>query len=201
MADPSRLNFSSPDRRLRSSGPPIARGRSLSTGGPAIPRPRVAGQLRLLISGESRGREVATLAADPLIASHTGSIAGQLGLRRLWELTPTLQQLFGSPVTDVSAPLRLAGHRPFGYPGWAAEVGVLQKIDGLNNSVSQAEADNWATAMLSHCEEVCPRQFHVKGADHTHWFADLGFSGQNLGQAGSATVVHGYAYWTGALDH
>jgi len=85
VADPSRLNFSSPDRRLRSSGPPIARGRSLITGGPAIPRPRVAGQLRLLISGESRGREVATLAADPLIASHTGSIAAQLRLRRFWE--------------------------------------------------------------------------------------------------------------------
>jgi len=55
----------------------------------------------------------------------------------------------------------LAGHRPFGYPGWAAEVGVLQKIDGLNNSVSQAEADNWAIAMLSHCEGVCPGQFHA----------------------------------------
>jgi hypothetical protein len=54
----------------------------------------------------------------------------------------------------------LAGHRPFGYPGWAPEVGVLQKIDSLNNSVSPAEADNWATAMLSQCEEVCPGQFH-----------------------------------------
>ncbi len=81
------------------------------------------------------------------------------------------------------------------------EVGVLQKIDSLNNSVSQDEADNWATTMLSHCQEVCPGKFHVNGVDHTHWFADLGFSRQNLGQAGSATVVHCYAYWTGALDH
>jgi endo-1,4-beta-mannosidase len=81
------------------------------------------------------------------------------------------------------------------------EVGVLQKIDSLNNSVSQDEADNWATAMLLHCEKVCPGKFHVNGVDHTHWFADLGFSRQNLGQAGSATVVHCYAYWTGALDH
>jgi len=95
----------------------------------------------------------------------------------------------------------LAVHRPFGYPGWAAEVGVLQKIDSLNNSVLQAEADNWAIAMLSHCEGVCPGQFHVNEADHTHWFADLGFSRQNLGQAGSATVVHCYTHWTGALDH
>jgi hypothetical protein len=81
------------------------------------------------------------------------------------------------------------------------EVGVLQKIDSLNNSVSQDEADDWSTAMLSHCEQICPGKFHVNGVDHTHWFADLGFSRKNLGQAGSATVVHCYALWTGALDH
>jgi hypothetical protein len=55
--------------------------------------------------------------------------------------------------------------------------------------------------MLAHCEQVSPEKFHVNGVDHTHWFADLGFSRQNLGHAGSATVVHCYAYWTGALDH
>jgi hypothetical protein len=76
VADPSCLSFSSPDRRLRSSGPPIALGRSLIADGRAIPRPRVARQLRLLICGESRGCEVATLRETPLIASHTGSIAG-----------------------------------------------------------------------------------------------------------------------------
>jgi endo-1,4-beta-mannosidase len=81
------------------------------------------------------------------------------------------------------------------------EVGVLQKIDTLKNSVSQDEADNWATTMLAHCEEICPGKFHVNGVDDTHWFADMGFSRQNLGQVGSATVVHCYAYWTGALDH
>lgn len=100
MADPSCLSFSSPDRRLRFSGPPIALGRSLITGGRAIPRPLVARQLR--ISGESGVCEVATLAGAPLIASHTASIAGPLGLRPLWE--HELQQFFGSPVADVSLP-------------------------------------------------------------------------------------------------
>jgi endo-1,4-beta-mannosidase len=81
------------------------------------------------------------------------------------------------------------------------EVGVLQKNDELNNGVSQAQADSWATAMLSHCEQIAPGKFHVNGVDHTHWFADLGFTRSNLARTGSATVVHCYAYWTGALDH
>ncbi len=80
-------------------------------------------------------------------------------------------------------------------------VGVLQKIDSLNNTVSQDEADNWATTMLAHCERISPGRFHVNGVDDTHWFADMGFSRENLARAGSATVVHCYAYWTGALDH
>lgn len=81
------------------------------------------------------------------------------------------------------------------------EVGVLQKNGRLNNLVSQTQADEWATAMLSHCEQVAPGRFHVNGVDHTHWFADLGFTRRNLARTGSATVVHCYAHWAGALDH
>ena len=95
----------------------------------------------------------------------------------------------------------IGGHPRFLGFDLGNEVGVLQKIDNLKNSVSQEEADNWASIMLAHCEQICPGKFHVNGVDHTHWFADLGFSRQNLGHAGSATVVHCYAYWTGALDH
>jgi hypothetical protein len=102
VADPSRLNFSSPDRRLSSSGSPIACGRSLITGGWAIPRPRVALQLRPLISGESCACEVATLAGDPpdresprfhRRSTHTPSAPGTLTATVLW-----------LPVTDVSVP-------------------------------------------------------------------------------------------------
>jgi hypothetical protein len=85
VADPSRLNFPSPDRKLRSGGPPIARGRSLNAGGRAMPRPQVAGQLRLFIRGENRGCEVETLAEDPPNREDAGSIAGQRRVRPLWK--------------------------------------------------------------------------------------------------------------------
>jgi hypothetical protein len=71
------------------------------------------------------------------------------------------------------------------------KVGVLQKIDNLNNTVSQDEADNWATTMLAHCERISPGRFHVNGVDDTHGSADAIFF--NHGQcctAGSRLFVH-----------
>jgi len=82
----------SPDRDDHCGGPELSE--------LLVTRPTVARQLR--ISGESGVCEVATLAGAPLIASHTASIAGPLGLRPLWE--HELQQFFGSPVADVSLP-------------------------------------------------------------------------------------------------
>jgi len=94
VADPSCLSFSSPDRRLRFSGPPIALGRSLITGGRAIPRPLVARQLR--ISGESGVCEVATLAgAPPNRESHSFHCRSTRTPSALGTRTPTVLWLPG----------------------------------------------------------------------------------------------------------
>lgn len=76
------------------------------------------------------------------------------------------------------------------------ELGVL--MHG-HNAATPEQADTWADEMFRTCEEVAPGKFHVNGVDHGHWFADRGFSRRSLATAGQATVVHGYAYFTGAL--
>jgi endo-1,4-beta-mannosidase len=77
------------------------------------------------------------------------------------------------------------------------ELGVLQQRDF---PVTTAQADAWAREMLSYCEQVAPGRFHVNGVDHTHWFANYGFSRENLANAGAATVLHAYILFTGALE-
>jgi hypothetical protein len=76
------------------------------------------------------------------------------------------------------------------------ELGVLQR---LNNPATPPQSDAWSTEILGFCEKVAPGKFHVNGTDHKHWFADFGFTRQNLATTGSATIVHAYAYFTGAL--
>jgi hypothetical protein len=78
------------------------------------------------------------------------------------------------------------------------EIGVLQ---GLSNPVTAERADAWATEVLETCERLAPDKFHVNGADDSHWFAEFGFSRENLARTGQATVVHCYVFFTGALDH
>jgi endo-1,4-beta-mannosidase len=78
------------------------------------------------------------------------------------------------------------------------ELGVLQAI---SNRVTSEQADAWGTEILAYCEAIAPGKFHVNGADDSHWFADFGFSRQNLATTGQATVVHCYVFFTGALDH
>jgi len=78
------------------------------------------------------------------------------------------------------------------------ELGVLQ---GINNPASQPQADAWAEQILGHCDTVAPGRFHVNGVDHQHWFADFGFSRENLATAGHASVVHSYGVFTGAFEH
>ncbi|MGB8477634.1 MAG: DUF4038 domain-containing protein [Acidobacteriaceae bacterium] len=77
------------------------------------------------------------------------------------------------------------------------EIDVLQGTTG--NQATLSEADHWANAMFSELEQLAPEKFHVNGVDHLPWFADSGFSRHNLATAGSATVLHCYAYFTGAL--
>lgn len=78
------------------------------------------------------------------------------------------------------------------------EIGVLQ---GISNPVTPEQADAWAMEILACCEGIAPGKFHVNGADDSHWFADFGFSRENLARTGQATVVHCYVFFTGALDH
>jgi len=89
-----------------------------------------------------------------------------------------------------------AGHRRFLGFDIGNELGVLQ---GLNNPVTQPQADTWATGILSYCDTIAPGRFHVNGVDHQHWFADFGFSRENLATAGHASVVHSYGLFTGAF--
>jgi endo-1,4-beta-mannosidase len=77
------------------------------------------------------------------------------------------------------------------------ELGVLQ---GISNPVTSPQADAWATEILAYCEAIAPGKFHVNGADDSHWFADFGFSRQNLANTGQATVAHCYVFFTGTLD-
>jgi len=78
------------------------------------------------------------------------------------------------------------------------ELGVLQ---GISNPVTTPQADAWGREVLAYCDQIAPGKFHVNGADDSHWFADFGFSRQNLANSGAATVVHCYVFFTGALDH
>jgi len=92
----------------------------------------------------------------------------------------------------------VGGHRRFLGFDVGNELGVLQ---GISNPVTSAEADAWGREMLSYCESIAPGKLHVNGADDSHWFADFGFSRENLATTGQATVVHCYVFFTGALDH
>ena len=92
----------------------------------------------------------------------------------------------------------IGAHRRFLGFDLGNELGVLQNEN--NNPVSQKEADAWATEMFRYCDEIAPGKFHVNGADDSHYFADFGFSRQNLATTGHATVVHSYVFFTGALD-
>ncbi len=77
------------------------------------------------------------------------------------------------------------------------ELGVL--MTGAN-AVTTAQADAWATRMLGHCDRLAPGGFHVNGADHSHWFADFGFSRSTLANTGAATAIHSYIYFDGVLN-
>src|SRR5574337_270879 len=78
------------------------------------------------------------------------------------------------------------------------EIGVLL---GLNDPATTPDADAWAKEILAHCDAIAPGKFHVNGVDDSHWWADFGFSRENLANTGHATIVHSYVYFSGALDH
>ncbi len=77
------------------------------------------------------------------------------------------------------------------------ELGVLMTGP---NAVQPPRADRWATEMLQTCSRIAPGRFHVNGADHSHWFADFGFSRSTLANTGAATAIHSYIYFDGVLS-
>lgn len=91
----------------------------------------------------------------------------------------------------------LGQHRRFLGFDIGNELGVL--MTG-SNAVRQSLADQWAMEMLQACSQVAPGRFHVNGADHSHWFADFGFSRSTLANTGAATAIHSYIYFDGVLD-
>ncbi len=91
----------------------------------------------------------------------------------------------------------LASHRRFLGFDIGNELGVL--MTGTN-SATTPQADQWATQMLDLCETLAPDRLHVNGADHSHWFADFGFSRSTLANTGAATAIHSYIYFDGVLE-
>lgn len=80
------------------------------------------------------------------------------------------------------------------------EINVLQETTS-GNDASLNESDLWATNLLARLARLAPGRFHVNGADDGPWFSDSGFSRRNLATTGAATILHCYAYWTGALKY
>ncbi|WP_232481457.1 glycoside hydrolase 5 family protein [Arthrobacter sp. YN] len=80
----------------------------------------------------------------------------------------------------------------------ANEPSVL--ISETRNITNRAEADGWAKEMLSHCEDVAPGKFHTVGMDHVPWLSEHPFSRGVLAGTGSATPIHAWIFFTGALE-
>lgn len=80
------------------------------------------------------------------------------------------------------------------------EINVLQEATA-GNQANLAQADAWATTLLKKLAQIAPGKFHVNGADDGPWFSDSGFTRQNLATTGAATILHCYAYFTGALKY
>jgi hypothetical protein len=91
----------------------------------------------------------------------------------------------------------IGSHRRFLGFDIGNELGVL--MTGAN-AVEPVLADQWAGEILNTCSQFAPGRFHVNGADHSHWFADFGFSRSTLANTGAATAIHSYIYFDGVLD-
>ena len=76
------------------------------------------------------------------------------------------------------------------------EINVLHDF---GNPASVEESDRWAVEILDYAKQIAPGKFHVNGLDESPWFSDSGFSRSCAGTAGAASIVHCYAYFTGAL--
>jgi hypothetical protein len=77
------------------------------------------------------------------------------------------------------------------------ELNVLHYGD---NTTTLEQADAWQAQMFEHCYQVAPDGFHVNGVDHQPWLSQTGFSRSALASQGSASVLHAWVFFTGALQ-
>jgi endo-1,4-beta-mannosidase len=77
------------------------------------------------------------------------------------------------------------------------ELSVLQYGD---DRTSLEHADAWQKDLFLHLEQIAPNKFHVNGVDHQPWFAHKAFSRHALASLGSATSLHMWVEFTGALQ-
>lgn len=107
------------------------------------------------------------------------------------EVITAQRELFSAIATAIAAHPRFLGF------DLGNELGVLHQF---GQPATPSEADDWAGAMLAHCEALAPGKLHVNGVDHIHWFNDVGFSRPHLATAGAATSLHTWIKFTGALE-
>ncbi len=69
-----------------------------------------------------------------------------------------------------------------------------------DHTVTREQCDNWATKMLSLCEEVAPGKLHNNGVDGMPWFGNWGFSMENLANEGAITPLHCYVKFVQGLS-
>lgn len=93
---------------------------------------------------------------------------------------------------------RIASHPRFLGFDIANEPNVLAHYPG--NSITTEQGDAWTTRLLDHCATVAPGRMHVAGFDHEPWLTDSApFSREVLARTGSATPLHAWIEFTGAL--
>ncbi len=92
---------------------------------------------------------------------------------------------------------RIGGHPRFMGFDLGNELCVLGH--GFN-PFSVEQGDCWQNEMLAYCEKVAPGKFHVNGVDHNPWFHDFCFSRNALANTGSATSIHAWILFTGAME-
>lgn len=92
---------------------------------------------------------------------------------------------------------RIAGHPRFLGFDVANEPSVLA---GDRNATTREQGDAWVRELLAGCETVAPGGFHTVGMDHVPWLKESAFGRPVLGETGSATPVHAWVFFTGALE-
>lgn len=76
----------------------------------------------------------------------------------------------------------------------------INVFDFLQQPFSPEAGNIWLKEKLRECEVRFPGKFHVVGVDHNPWFGRQAFSREVLANTGSATSLHTWVGFTGALQ-